>query len=353
MSDKILDRVRKMLNLANHPNTSAEEREAFLEKADALMVKHAIDEAMLAATQTQAERRTPVSETINLFEKGKHSSRFRTIFQEVCASTRVRCSFRWASGKEQAVTVVGFREDVEYAQLLFTTIQYAFIAKIRPTWNPEAPVGENVYNFKVAGYAWSDIYHTAQIGGVECSEARETLWSPYDTYVRRNGLEKVKTNRFGAYKESFADAFVNRMCARLEALRDTATAQAASSGAELVLVRSKEEVDAEFYRLFPDERPMSAEELQRRREAWDRQREEEKEREAARINAMTAKEREAYEQERRRKAKEDAAYWRKVSADSARRYDSAGSRAGASAADSVNLSRPGPAADSSSRKPLA
>jgi hypothetical protein len=363
--DKILIRVRALLAQANHPNTGDAEREAFLAKVDELMVKHAIDEALLAATQTEAQRQTPVTETVPMWDKGVNGQRFRTILLEICRTCRVRAvpvkSRVNDPEDQQMVTMVGFRSDVDYAQLLFTTIQFAFIAKIRPSWDPNLEIGANIYNFKVAGFDWEHIYRVAQENGVACiyrhiPGASGTLWNTYDSYVKRNNLTRIKTNRFGAYRESFAEAFVSRMCSRLEEMRMRGKEQVRTSGAELVLVGREEEVDEEFYRRFPHRRPLTAEELRLQNERDLEEARLEKEKHAAWLASLSDRERAAYEKKEQKRRQEEAKrsdrYWREYDKQAAARYDSAGMRAGAAAAESVNLNRPGPAAGASNRKAL-
>ena len=67
MSDdkKLMETVRLLLARAEHPNTPPEEADTALRRANALMARHAIDEALVRATQTARERRAPVVEKWN------------------------------------------------------------------------------------------------------------------------------------------------------------------------------------------------------------------------------------------------------------------------------------------------
>lgn len=60
-TEKIISRIQKLMALAEHANTSDTEREAFLDKADELMARHMVDEALLRQSQSPEERRTPVT----------------------------------------------------------------------------------------------------------------------------------------------------------------------------------------------------------------------------------------------------------------------------------------------------
>jgi hypothetical protein len=66
VDDAVLARIRKLLAMAEHPGTPPAEAEAAATAAERLIVKHAIDEALLAARsdvrtkpEVRSTRRTP------------------------------------------------------------------------------------------------------------------------------------------------------------------------------------------------------------------------------------------------------------------------------------------------------
>lgn len=341
--DRILDRVRKLLAQANHPNTGEAERAAFLAKADEMMVRHAIEEAVLAATQSPEQRRKPVTVTTQMYDPHTvWGQKFRTIMGEVCTASRVKC----AGGRNGVFTMVGYNDDVDYAQLLFTTIQFQFVAKIQPTWEPLRDFDANVAALKEAGRTEEQI---ARAAGLRWPEGGSTVKTAYKRHCRANGIDPTYTRRHSAYRESFADSFVTRMCSRLEELGQAAKTQAASSGAELVLYHAQEDVDEEFYRQYPNARPLTKEQVRAMRKAQVEAERLAEEKHQAWLDSLTDKQRVAHErkvqEEAERKARENDRYWRNFDKQQERRYDSTGSRAGRAAADNVDLTRSGPATE--------
>lgn len=353
MEDKILLKVRKMLDLANHANTGAAEREAFLAKADEMMVKHAIDAAMLDATLNINQRRAPVVETVPMWDKHSvHAQRFSTVLREVCKTVRVRCNekYEWDT-TDQNVTLVGFNDDVQYAQLLFTNIQFAFIGAVKPTWDMARGFDANVAACRESGMAWEEIARAGMRAGDP--EARwpdgGTLGRAVARDCKKRGVPIPKVTRHAAYANTFSEAFVTRICARLEELRDAGEEQAKGSGAELVLVHAAEQVDDAFFELFPNLRPKTEEELKAARDAWKAKQQLEREKHDAWWATLTPAQQAAEERkiqaQHEKDSRESDKYWRRYDKLNAARYDSAGDRAGARAADAVRLDRPGPATE--------
>ena len=57
--DQALDKVRKLINKAEHPDTDPAEAKIYRAKADAMMLQYAIREASLNAARPEAERSKP------------------------------------------------------------------------------------------------------------------------------------------------------------------------------------------------------------------------------------------------------------------------------------------------------
>src|SRR5690349_5135639 len=90
--EKILDRVAKLLALAEHENTPAPEAEIALLQANRLIAKHAIDEAILRQSQTVGQRRALVEKKI-VIGGGTFNGTLRTILQYAADANRVSVAF--------------------------------------------------------------------------------------------------------------------------------------------------------------------------------------------------------------------------------------------------------------------
>lgn len=339
--ERILERVRKLLDRANHPGTPEPERDACIAKADGLMFKHAIDQAMLDAN-AKSDMRTPVSVTFRAYSESEFKYKFQTMMSNLATTVRCRVALKWNGD----VIVVGMADDVEFYEMVWTTIYLSFTSKINPKWNDDLSFDHNVYNFKKAGYKWPEI----------CSKARANnhhvpwpdggaLIRAYKRHAKLAGdTHQVTTQRHAAYRESFTEGFVREICAKLEQMREdqSEVSRTGQPGTELALRGVQDRVDEAFYEAFPNLRPMSDEEAERiRRDRAEAKRREQEELEA-KLAAMTPAQRRAWdreqEAERRREERENARYWRQYQREQDRLYDSDGIKAGRQAGAETDLS---------------
>lgn len=335
--EKILDRVRKLLDRANHPGTPEPERDACIAKADSLMLKHAIDEALLDANK-KGDQRTPVTTTFRAYSEYEFSAKFQTMLWSMAETLRCRAAVRYNGD----TTVVGMQDDVQYFEMLWTTVYLSFVSKIYPRWNDNLSFDHNVYNFKKAGFKWPAIRETAVGHGhwVEWPDGG-FLIRAYKRHAKMVGDESlIKTQRHNAYRASFAEGFVQEICAKLEQMRENAK-NAESQGAPgtaLALVSVEERVNEQFYEQFPHHRPMSQEDLEAIREKRRKEREEEEARVAAMSPAERKKWEDEQEKERRRQAKASDRFWRDQERRSSSLYDPSGVSAGRQAGAETDLS---------------
>lgn len=329
----ILDKVAKLIALAEHGNTSDIEREAFLAKADAMMVKYAIDRAVIESRKTSGEKREePISVTVPFIRDGvDFEGQYISMFSAICSHNRTRAVIR--TYREQAV-IVGFPTDVEYTQMIWNSVYFGFVSKLDPSWVADRPADENIKILKEAGWKWGRIADVANANGFECTATDGRLKAAYRRQCKLEGVEPTShTQRHAAYRAAYAEAFSATISSRLYRMRRAAEDQVASrsgTGTELALCSRKDTVNEEFYQLFPHMRPMSAEEraeVDKRLNLYD-------EAEKARLAAMTPAQRAA---EERRREREDLRWRAQYEREQAKRQDAAGRRAGQSAAATVDL----------------
>ena len=104
MDEKIIERVRKLLELA-HGNTSVSEAANAASAAQTLMSRHAISEAMLGKSSTEPEEQIEQ----DLLHSGKQNTTWRGgLAMAICAangSGRVRAAARTATANPQMLTI--------------------------------------------------------------------------------------------------------------------------------------------------------------------------------------------------------------------------------------------------------
>lgn len=378
--EKILDRVAKLLALAEHPNTPAPEAEVALLQANKLIAKHAIEEALLRQHQTVTERRALVNKQIVVGAGSGFSSTLRTVLHYAADANRVSVAFLTTG----SAVLFGADEDVAWVEMLFSMIKLQFLLKIDPKWDTSKSYDENVYNLKVAGTSWKDInaesvkhgsrdarkwtqtsgyldrdteepYYQREYRNVQVTRRNEESGSVFGTWEapeeKLSGIliaaykrwaanvgddSPVTTQNPRAYKRSYADAFSSRMAMRfLEMKRQNEEEMDTIPGAALAIRDLKDEANQAMWDMFPE---LSPEAQERRRQAAYEQQQREDAEYQAKLDAMTPKQREAFlEKEERQRRRQDEKYWRDL--EKGPRADMGARRRGEAAANSVDLSR--------------
>ncbi|HWU33237.1 MAG TPA: DUF2786 domain-containing protein [Marmoricola sp.] len=124
--DGMLAKVGKLLRHAEGASTEAE-RDAFFTKAQELATTHSIELAVArAAHEKGAAALTPVFESVKLGHKGKQSNvRFIELMLAITRVNDLRCTIR---GDNTAVTMYGFRGDIDVAKALYVSLVVQMVA---------------------------------------------------------------------------------------------------------------------------------------------------------------------------------------------------------------------------------
>lgn len=381
-SEKIMERVARLLALAEHPNTPEHEAELALKQANSLITKHAIDEALLRQSQSITERRA-ISHMTIVLGGGEFRPYLRTIFEVAAETFRVSVASKYSrEAGEAEFHMYGANEDVVWLDMLFNMIKLQFLTKLDPTWDTAKGYDENVYNFKVAGFKWVEIDRIAQRSGghkrnestnkvadidgnLEWWEARmqwnhnrfidydrnevreyngffHKLKAAYVRHAKAIGDDvRVKTQSHEAYRLSFAESFRTTMTNRLwDMQRENEKSMDTIEGAALAIRDMKDDADRAMWADFPN---LSPEEVAKRQQAFEDQIRAEKKAREDMLAAMTPKERQKFledeEKEARKQARADRAWNRKNTRYYS--YDRTAMAMGSKAAASVDLTRKG------------
>lgn len=390
-----LETIRALMARAEHPNTPPPEAELALRQANRMMARHAIDEAQARASMSEAERRAPVQEVWTWMSgHSEYHPYLRSMLEAIAANNRCMAVIA-SSYRDAEVTMVGFREDVDWVQMLYTSCQLTFLSKLSPTWNKELGIDANVYAFKVAGHSWNSIWglmathhfgidddrlheeytpyadrgrlYTGRIRregggyydrgdwrefGLPCgprSPSNKYLLRAYRRHAKLIGDENpIETQRLDAYRRSFAKGFSEQIEYRLRRMKADADEEVAASGQEVALRDAFADVREAFYREFPDLHPeeVRRKQMVRARESRESARRE-READDALLAAMTPAararilERRARKEARERQSNER--WWKEY--DRRNQGDHSGATLGRQAAESVNLTRATPVKD--------
>lgn len=124
--DGMLARVGKLLRHAEGAANQAE-RDAFLSKAQALATAHSIELAVARAAHAAGEAaQSPTFEGVSLGHVGQQANvRYISLMLGIAHANDLRCSIR---ANNTGVTLYGFREDIDAAKVLYTSLVVQMVA---------------------------------------------------------------------------------------------------------------------------------------------------------------------------------------------------------------------------------
>lgn len=161
---KVLSRVHKLLERAEHAGTPAEEADSARQMADDLMLKYAIEQADLDASRPAAERAKPESFQVVVCPIGtpiKHS--MIDMVSSLATHCRLEVVFHNANldwdflGIDVKASLFGYSADLRYFEMLFAVVHLHMSGRISPKADPSLSLDENVYNLHEAGIKWERI----------------------------------------------------------------------------------------------------------------------------------------------------------------------------------------------------
>lgn len=278
----VLKQVRSLVNLAEHENTPPAEAQLAREKADALMLKYAIDQAQLEAAKPIADRGKPEFAEFPTASDMDIAAKVGWMMGVVAQHTRCKIRAYTRYDQEQRCwmsTVYGYESDLRYFEILYTTLRLHMLGVLRPRPQADLSDDENAYRLHSAGYNWLEIAEMYGWRKVPPSAVTDLRYDGkvsdelYDRFLdgkaevwHNRNTDEYKTNwqigsywkracqraaakrgethtRISAggsstYRTSAADGYVSRIHRRL---RDT---QAARAGAgELVLANRERDLE--------------------------------------------------------------------------------------------------------------
>ncbi len=120
-NDGIIAKIEALL--AKAAGTEFEqEAEAFYAKAQELMIRHAVDEQMLAQASGSRTTEKPVGERFMYSANDANVPGKKQILGSVARNNRCKVLFYVGSKKEQMCTIVGFADDVTFVKMLYANL---------------------------------------------------------------------------------------------------------------------------------------------------------------------------------------------------------------------------------------
>jgi hypothetical protein len=153
-----LDKVRKLIAQAEHPNTDPIEADRFRQAADELMIKFAIDQRLLDEQRPAAYRAKPITVDIQLSDNSDILPYVAQLASDL--ARHCRCKIRnyseWKNGQYWS-RVYGFESDARYFEVLYTTLRLHMLGALLPSIDSDQSLDENCLRLHKAGYNWLEI----------------------------------------------------------------------------------------------------------------------------------------------------------------------------------------------------
>ena len=326
VNEGIMSKIMKLLERANHPETPAHEAKLAEEMAEKLMSKHMIDrfEAEQRSKARGEMQRRPVQdecevrmdahkapEGVDYTSMSEFDSHVITMMQYVLKHCNVKVHPHHKFVKvvvnsgtkherltedrsRRLYTIVGFPEDIAYAERIWFNVFRTFVANVNPQWDPKEALEWNAYNFASAGVSWKQqvlIAEKANDDRIEkpwryqSEDRKAPFYSSFQAgalidpgneawgrsiHRLKRACKKYADTKGVAYpyaggaklrvasRNSFARSYKATIIDRLDDLRQRAQEgddHVDSGKFALAIQDTEERVTAEFYRLFPEYDP--------------------------------------------------------------------------------------------------
>jgi Protein of unknown function (DUF2786) len=117
-SDRLLDRVRKLLAKAEADGVTVAEAQALTAKAAELMAKYGIDRALLAAQRPETDR--PSSRLLDIYNPWARVQAH--LLCGLASAMRCQCILLPSGDGDQRVHMFGYESDLERTDMLYTSV---------------------------------------------------------------------------------------------------------------------------------------------------------------------------------------------------------------------------------------
>lgn len=300
-SARVLRIIQGLLNQADDKGATPQEQASFRAQAEKLMQQYRIDESE-AIARGDAPSLVPTSRTLLVHPfSSPWSTEYWNLASYVLHHVGIQAASLRTYDEETgrwywAMDMVGYDSDLQFAEMLFTSIRLYFSTRMEPQYDRTESDQDNVYRMRNAGMTRDAI--AAAMGWLDGSNGQPKLTPSaaadkasklYGTACRERGAHPVllgKGTSMKVYRQQYAESFTSEIWWRLREARNAVDTERGA----LVLADRKAKVDEAFYEKYPQYRPSTTPAVanpvkeetdaqRRRREArWQREQQEANER---------------------------------------------------------------------------
>lgn len=245
-----LDQIRKLLDKAADAATNEHEASALRQKADDLMLAYTISEFEVNARKPKNEREKPERRSVEVVgENHPLKTQLIELHHSIVLHARCRAVYSGLYDQKQrsVATIIGFPSDLEYCDMLYTSLQVQMARELEPKPDRTFTEEENIALLKEAGMKWMRV-HELLHPDVPWERRHGVRYTKvYTDYCKKSGKDRMYTSPI-TYQRNFAEGFHTEVAARMREIRRIQNQEQtkAGSGMELVLVDIKKQVDDEF-----------------------------------------------------------------------------------------------------------
>jgi hypothetical protein len=267
----MLERVRALLAKANGTPFEGE-ADVFRQKADELMTAYAIEQWQVEQAQASATGRPQPEKRDFDISWWRHNAGHNEAWRDIrtamndmwwdvsrhCRVVIVNEKIHYTSGVMYE-PVIGLPADLDYFDLLFTSLYLEMSKKMAPKPDPDRlSYVENLVMLKDAGYSWKRIHELLVAAGVDTPHWKGNYARDYAAYCAEHNRPRNITNP-KTYQRSFADGFVERVGSRLRTMhrasQENYDANHTAGSMELAVRDIRQVVQDAVWDMFPDLRP--------------------------------------------------------------------------------------------------
>lgn len=241
---EVLRKVQALLEKAESTGFTAE-ADACRAKADQLMMAYSIEMWELDRRRKPEQRGTPEIRTFDIsLSDNPVSYEMRLVFATLCNHWRVRPVFYgWLERshrkgeipRRQYAEVVGFPQELDWLELMFTTIRLHIGMNLEPHPDQNLSFEDNLVIMKEAGMKWERIHQLLK-PDVAWSRTHGVRYTKmYTDYCDREGKERMNISPL-VYQRNFVNGYNAKINSRLYDIRERRAQQQEDGGSGMDLM---------------------------------------------------------------------------------------------------------------------
>ena len=192
-NEKMLAKIRGLLNKAEDPSCTPQEAETLTAKAAELMAKYAIDEAMVDAARARPAQAKVTQRTIS-FAREDYALRKITLLYTIARAHRCQ-AIRTGRGESPGLIIFGFESDLDLSEMLYTSL---LVQAQRALAKADVPYFDNARSFRTSWWAGYTVRIAARLSEANRKAEAESA-APGTALVLADRSVQVRS----AYDEAF------------------------------------------------------------------------------------------------------------------------------------------------------